>query len=69
MTFDEAIKIESMKLFTTNEIIAKMGECLRKDPRNSIPILKALIENDQTHIAKFIVSSGKNTRSLDRVLT
>ena len=45
-----------------------MNECLKKDSKNGLPILKALIENDQTHIAKFIVSSGLNSKSADRVL-
>ena len=67
MTYEEAEKIELSKPETT-KIVAKMNECLKKDPQRCISILKALIENDQTHIAKFIVSSGMNTRSLDRVL-
>ena len=32
-------------------------------------MLNALVENDQTHIAKFIVRFGKDTNSPDRVLT
>ena len=67
ITFDEAKDIECLKPKTI-EIVAKMYECLKKDSKICLSILKALIENDQTHIAKFIVSSGKNTRSLDRVL-
>ena len=67
MTYEEAEKIELSKPETI-EIVAKMNECLKKDPKNCLPILKALIENDQTHIAKFIVSSGMNTGSSDRVL-
>ena len=50
------------------KLLQKMNECLKKDPKNCLPILKALIENDQTHIAKFIVSSGENVLSSDRVL-
>ena len=68
MTYDEAEKIELSKPETIR-IVAKMNECLKKDPQNCVSILKALIENDQTHIAKFIVSSGMNTRSPDRVLS
>ena len=67
ITFDEAKDIERSKPRTL-EIVAKINECLKKDPKICLSILKALIENDQTHIAKFIVSSGKNTHSLDRVL-
>ena len=67
MTYEEAEKIELSKPETI-KIVAKMNECLKKEPLNCLLILKALIENDQTHIAKFIVSSGMNTRSLDRVL-
>ena len=69
MTFKEANEIERLKPNTTREIVAKMNACLENHPENCLPILKALIENDQTHIAKFIVSSGMNTRSPDRVLT
>ena len=69
MTFDEANIIERSKPPATNEIIAKMNDCLKKNSQNCLRILEALIENDQTHIAKFIVSSGMNTRSPDRVLT
>ena len=68
MTFEEAAIIERSKPKTTLEIVTKMNECLKKDPQNCLLILKALIKNDQTHIAKFIVSSGMNTRSPDRVL-
>ena len=68
MTFEEANEIERLRPNTTREIVAKMNECLRKDSKNCLPILKALIENDQTHIAKFIASSGKNIHSVDRVL-
>ena len=69
MTFKEANEIERLKPNTTREIVAKMNACLKNHPENCLPILKALVENDQTHIAKFIVSSGKNTYSPDRVLT
>ena len=69
MSFEEADEIERLKPNTTREIVAKINECLKKNSKNSITILKALIENDQLHIAKFIVSSGMNTRSPDRVLT
>ena len=68
MSFEEVERIERLKPKTTLEMVAKMNEYLKKDSRNCVLLLKALIENDQTHIAKFIVSSGKNTRSLDRVL-
>ena len=68
MTFDEAINIERQKPLTINEIIAKMNAYMKKDKQNCLHILDALIENDQMHIAKFIVSSGMNTRSPDRVL-
>ena len=68
MTFEEAEKIERSKPKTTLEMVAKMNEYLKKDSQNCLTLLKALIENDQTHIAKFIVSSGENTRSPDRVL-
>ena len=67
MTFDEAKEIERSKPKTI-EIVAKIKECLEKDPKFCLSILTALIDNDQEHIAKFIVSSGKNTRSPDRVL-
>ena len=40
----------------------------KKDSKNCLQILRALIENDQTHIAKFIASSGENIHSPDRVL-
>ena len=69
MTLDEAINIERSKPLTTNDIIAKINEYFKKDPNNCLYILEALIENDQTHIAKYIVSSGTNIRSPDRVLT
>ena len=69
MTFEEANEIERSKPHTTREIVAKMAETVKRDQANCLPILKALIDNDQTHIAKFIVSSGNNTRSPDRVLT
>ena len=52
MTFEEAEKIERFKPKTILEIITKMNECLKKDKNNCLLILKALIENDQTHIAK-----------------
>ena len=68
MTFEEAERIERSKPQTTLEIVAKMNEYLRKDSQNCLPLLKALIENDQMHIAKFIVNSGMNNRSPDRVL-
>ena len=68
MTFEEAERIDRSKPQTTLEMVAKMNEYLRKDSQNCLPILKALIENDQTHIAKFIVNSGMNNRSPDRVL-
>ena len=53
----------------TRVLVAKMKECLKSDSQKCIPMLKALIENEQTHIAKYIVSSGKDTKSVDRVLT
>ena len=70
LTFEEAEKIEQSKSdpLASLQIVSKMNEYLTEDSRNCIPMLKALIENDQTHIAKFIVTSGKNTRSPDRVL-
>ena len=68
MTFEEVKKIERSKPQTTLEIVAKMNEYLKKDSQNCVMLLKALIENDQIHIAKFIVSSGKNTHSPYRVL-
>ena len=45
--------------------LMKVWKMIRK---TCVAILKALIENDQSHIAKYIVSSGMNTRSPDRVL-
>ena len=69
MTFKEANEMERLKPHTTREIVAKMTESLETDQANCLLILKALIDNDQTHIAKFIVSSGNNTHSPDRVLT
>ena len=68
MTFEEAEQIERSKPKTTLEMVTKIYEYLKKDSHNCLLILKALIENDQTHIAKFIVSSGMNSRSPDRVL-
>ena len=74
MTSDEADDIEQSKLNTTLQsitikILAKMNEFLRKDNKNIIQILKALDENDQKHISKFIVNSGEHTQSINRVLT
>ena len=68
MTYEEADAIERLKPHTILKIVSKMNEYLKKDPTNCLPILKALVENDQTHIAKFIVSSGENMSSPDRVL-
>ena len=68
MTFEEAEKIERSKPKTTLDIVAKMNEYLKQNSHNCLSLFKALIENDQSHIAKFIVSSGLNTRSPYRVL-
>ena len=69
ITNEEAIRIEDLKPDSTNVILGKMNESLKKNSENIPKILMALIENDQTHIAKFIVSSGQNVRSPDRVLS
>ena len=68
MNIDEAMKLERLKPNTTLELVEKMKECLDKDSQNCQLILKELMENDQTHIVKFIVNSGKNIHSPDRVL-
>ena len=65
----EAIRIEKLKPDSTIDILDKMVEYMEQQSENCLKILQALIENDQTHIAKFIVSSGKNIRSPDRVLS
>ena len=69
MTRAEADKFDCTEPLATRELLKKMMEFLEKDSKNCVPILKALNEDDQMHIAKFIASSGKNTRSPDRVLT
>ena len=69
MTPDEADEIDCRKPNATRVLVAKMKECLKNNSQNCIPMLNALVENDQTHIAKYIVSSGKNSNSPDRVLT
>ena len=66
---DEADEFDCASPQSTPQISTAIYRCLKRDSNNCIPILKALIEDDQTHIAKFIASSGKNIRSLDRVLT
>ena len=69
MTPDEADRIDCKKPNVTRVFVDKMKECLKNNSQNCITMLNALVENDQTHIAKFIVSFGKYTNSPDRVLT
>ena len=68
MTSDEAIRIDCSKPDATRKILDKMIECFNGNSHKCVTILKALVDNDQTHIAKFIISSGQNTHSSDRVL-
>ena len=68
MTPDEFDEFDCTKPQASRDLLKKMNACLRQDSLNCLLILKAMIEDDQTHIAKFVVSSGKNTRSPDRVL-
>ena len=69
MTDDEADNFDITKRNATREIVKKLEKCLKNDSEKCLPILKALKDDDQIHIAKYIVSSGMNTSSPDRVLT
>ena len=69
MTSDEADEFDCTKPHAARDLLKKMNACLKRDSRKCLLMLKALIEDHQTHIAKYIVSSGKNTRSPDRVLS
>ena len=69
MTPDEFDVFDCTKPQATRDILKLINKCLKQDSRTCLLILKAMIEDDQTHIAKFVVSSGKNTRFPDRVLT
>ena len=69
MTSDEADEFDCTKPHAARDLLKKMNACLKQDSRKCLLMLKALIDDDQIHIAKYIVSSGKNTRSPDRVLT
>ena len=69
MTSDEAYAFDCTNPQAPREIVAKLSACLTSDSTKCIPMLMALNDDDQMHIAKFIASSGKNTRSPDRVLT
>ena len=69
MTSDEAKAFDCTHPNATCEILQKMKNCLKQDSKKCLLILKALNYDDQMHIAKFIVYSGVNTSSPDRVLT
>ena len=69
MTPDEADEIDCRKPSATRVLVTKMKEFLKSGSQKCIPMLKALVVNDQTHIANFIVNFDKATKSFDRVLT
>ena len=69
LTDDEADNFDITKRNATREIVKKLDKCLKNNSEKCLPILKALRDDDQIHIAKYIVSSGMNTGSPDRVLT
>ena len=52
MTPDEADEFDCRKPNAARVLVAKMKACLKDNFEKCIPMLEALVENDQTHIAK-----------------
>ena len=68
ITFEKAREIEKFKPERAFELVAMMNECLSQSQK-CLLIIQALIADDQEHIVKFIVCSGEDIHSSDRVLT